>query len=142
MAGAPVEIIKRVPLFSELDGKALKQVARAMSERTFAAGETVAREEEVGVGFFVVAEGAATVSVLGKEVARLGVGDHIGEMALIAESPRLATVVAETELRCWAMTSWEFRRLAEGNAALSWRLLETTMKRLRELEHARAEASR
>ena len=142
MAGAPVEILRQVPLFSELDRRALKHVAQAMSERSFAAGETIAREDEVGVGFFVVAEGTARVTVRGKEVARLGRGDHIGEMALIADSPRLATVVAETELRCFAMTSWEFRRLAEGNAALSWKLLESTMKRVRELEQVRAEAGR
>lgn len=135
-----LELLQRVPLFSELDRKTLKRVGEAMSERTFAAGETIAKEGETGVGFFVIEDGRARVSILGKDVAELGPGDHVGEMALIAESPRMATVVAETDIRCYGMTSWEFRRLAEGNAALAWKLLESTMKRVRELEQARADA--
>lgn len=132
-----LELLQRVPLFSELDRKALKRVAGAMAERTFAAGETIAKEGETGVGFFVIEEGRARVSIDGKEVAELGPGDHVGEMALIAESPRLATVTAETDIRAYGMTSWEFRRLAENNAALAWKLLETTLKRVQELEQAR-----
>jgi CRP-like cAMP-binding protein len=136
-----VELLQRVPLFSELDRKTLKRVAEAMSERTFNAGETIAKEGETGVGFFVIEDGRARVTILGKDVAELGPGDHVGEMALIAESPRMATVTAETDVRCYGMTSWEFRRLAEGNAALAWNLLESTMKRVRELEQVRADAS-
>lgn len=129
--------LRRVPLFSELDRKTLKRVGDAMSERTFAAGETIASEGEAGVGFFVIEDGRARVSILDKEVAMLGPGDHVGEMALIAESPRMATVVAETDIRAYGMTSWEFRRLAEGNAALAWSLLESTLKRVQQLEQAR-----
>ena len=66
-----------------------------------------------------------------------GPGDHVGEMALIAESPRMATVTAGTDIRAYGMTSWEFRRLAENNAALAWNLLASTLKRVRELEEAR-----
>jgi CRP-like cAMP-binding protein len=136
-----LELLRAVPLFSELDRKTLKRVGEAMSERTFAAGETIASEGEAGVGFFVIEDGRARVTIFEREVAMLGPGDHIGEMALIAESPRMATVVAETDIRAYGMTSWEFRRLAEGNAALAWKLLESTMKRVRELEQARADAS-
>src|SRR5438552_3272395 len=108
-----------------------------MTQRTFAAGETIAREGEAGVGFFVIGEGRATVSLLDRVVARVGPGDHVGEMALLADEPRMATVTADTDLTCYAMTSWEFRRLAETNAALSFALLVSTMKRMRNLEHVR-----
>jgi CRP-like cAMP-binding protein len=137
---ASVEILKGVPLFSELDRKALKRVAQAMARRTFSAGDVIAAEGEPGVGFFVISDGRATVTVLGKEVAKLGPGDHVGEMALIAETPRLATVTADTDLVCYAMTSWDFRRLAESNAALSWALLVSTMRRVRNLEQVRSAA--
>jgi len=140
MGDAPTALLQTVRLFSQLDRRSLKKVAEALTERTFAAGEALARENEVGVGFFVIAEGRATVTVLGKIVARLGPGDHVGEMALIAESPRMATVTADTDLRCYGMTSWAFRQLAESNAGLAWALLKSTMERVRELEQVRATA--
>jgi CRP-like cAMP-binding protein len=83
-----------------------------------------------GIGFFIITAGEATVTVAGNEVAKLGTGDHFGELALIADTPRTATVIAQTDLRCYGMTSWEFRHLAEENAAFSWRVLEATARKL------------
>ena len=65
MAEAPVELIKRVPLFSDLDDRELKQVAQSMKERTFSAGDTVTEEGKGGIGFFVIDEGTAKVSIGG-----------------------------------------------------------------------------
>ena len=53
-------------------------------------------------------------------------------MALIDDSPRSATIVADTTLRCWGLTAWEFRPLVESNAAIAWSMLQTLAKRLRE----------
>jgi CRP-like cAMP-binding protein len=133
VAAVPVDALRRSPLFAELGRRELARVAAGMSERTFPAGTTIAREGEVGVGFFVVESGRATVSARGREVGRLGPGDHFGEVALIVEAPRTATVVAATDLRCYGMTSWEFRRLVETNATVAWKVLESLARRLLQL---------
>ncbi len=131
MAGAPVELLKRVPLFEGLDRKDLEAIAGSMKQRTFAAGEAVTTEGEAGVGFFVIEEGRATVSVQGEERRTYGPGDHFGEVALIGEVDRTATIKAETDLRCWGMSSWNFRPIVEGNAQIAWKLLQSLAKMLR-----------
>jgi CRP-like cAMP-binding protein len=134
LSGADVEALRRSPLFAELGRRDLGRLAGTMSERTFPAGSAVTTEGEVGVGFFLIVEGEAAVEVSGKEAWRLGPGDHFGEIALIVEGARTASVTAETDLRCYAMSSWEFRKLAETNAAFSWRLLQAMAHRLLKLE--------
>lgn len=139
MTDRRTEHLRRSPLFAELSGRELGRLAKTMSERTFPAGTAVTTEGEVGVGFFLIAEGEATVSVGGKEAWRLRRGDHFGEIALIVEGARTASVTAETELRCYALSSWEFRKLAENNAAFSWKLLQATAHRLLKLEQLQLE---
>jgi CRP/FNR family cyclic AMP-dependent transcriptional regulator len=125
------KLLKSVPIFSDLDGKELERIAASMKQRTFNAGDTVTAEGQTGVGFFVIEEGEATVTVGGDERRRLGPGDYFGEVALLNESARTATITAESDLRCYGLTSWEFRPLVESNAAIAWKLLETMAKRLR-----------
>jgi CRP/FNR family transcriptional regulator len=72
------------------------------------------------------------VSVGGSERRTLGPGDYVGELALIDDSPRSATIVAEGDLKCWGLTSWEFRPLVESNAPIASGLLQTLAQRLRE----------
>lgn len=122
------ELLKRVPLFSDLDTRERESIASSMKERTFAAGDTVAREGEGGVGFFVIEDGTAKVSVGGEERRRLGAGDYFGEIALISEGARTATITAETELRTYGMTFWDFRPLVESNASIAWKLLQALAK--------------
>jgi CRP/FNR family cyclic AMP-dependent transcriptional regulator len=136
-----VELIQRVPLFQGLGRKDLERVAGNMAERTFPQGRIITTEGEGGVGFFVIEEGTATVQVGGESVRTLGPGDHFGEIALIDNGPRSATVVAETELRCRGMTAWEFRPLVQTHPEIAWPLLETLAARLRESEAARAQRS-
>jgi CRP-like cAMP-binding protein len=110
-----------------------------MSARTFASGETITREGETGVGFFVIEEGRARVSLGSDDLGEIGAGDHFGEIALIAETPRAATVTASTDLRCYGMTSWDFRRLVESNADIAWKILASTARKLYEnAERARS----
>ena len=124
------EQLRQVPLFSELGDKELKSIADSMSERTFGAGSTVTQEGASGIGFFVIQEGTATVTVGGKEVRKLGPGDYFGEIALMAKSPRTATIVADDDLRCSGLTAWDFRAIVENNPAMSVTLLETLAQRL------------
>lgn len=134
---ARVAALRRVPLLSELGTRELERVAAVMTERTFRAGEEVTTEGQPGVGFYVIEDGQASVAVGGAEVGRLGPGDHFGEIALVAETPRMATITATTDLRCYRMVSWEFRRLIEDNASISWQVLRSTAKLLDEARRAR-----
>jgi CRP/FNR family cyclic AMP-dependent transcriptional regulator len=129
---APTELLQRVPLFRSLSDEQRGTLARSLRERTFSAGSEVTTEGQSGVGFFVIESGTATVSVGGAERRTLGPGDYFGELALIDDQPRSATIVAEDELRCWGLTAWEFRPLVESNAPIAWSLLQTLAARLRE----------
>jgi len=126
--------LAQVPLFAGLKERNLKMLAESLRERSFAEGETIAAEGKSGVGFFVIAEGEASVSVDGKERATLRAGDHFGELALIDDGSRTATVTATTPLHCYAMTSWEFRPLVQENSTVAWHLLQNLTKRLREAD--------
>jgi CRP/FNR family transcriptional regulator, cyclic AMP receptor protein len=134
MADAPLDLVKRVPLFSDLDDRELKQVAASMKERTFNAGDTVTEERKSGIGFFVIGDGSAKVTVGGGEVRRLGPGDYFGEIGLIADIDRTATITAEGDLRCYGMTSWDFRPLVESNASIAWKMLQVMAQRLKEAQ--------
>jgi CRP-like cAMP-binding protein len=134
MATAPVELIKGVPLFSDLDDRELRQIAQSMKERTFSAGDVVTEEGKGGVGFFVIDDGNAKVSVGGQERGALGPGDYFGEIALIADIDRTATITAESDLRCYGMTFWDFRPLVENNASIAWKLLQAMAQRLKQAE--------
>jgi CRP/FNR family cyclic AMP-dependent transcriptional regulator len=137
MASAPVELIKSVPLFSDLDSPELLEIASSMKQRLFSAGDSVTVEGKGGVGFFVIDEGRANVSVRGQAVRTIGPGDYFGEIGLIADIGRTATITAETDLRCYGMTFWEFRPLVETNASIAWKLLLSMAQRLKESEQGR-----
>jgi len=123
-----VDLLKRVPLFSDLEGKELEQIASSMKSRTFSAGQEIAVEGESGVGFFVIEDGQARVTVRGDEVRTLGPGDYFGEVALITHGARTATVTADTELKTYGMTFWDFRPLVEDTPGIAWKLLQSAVK--------------
>jgi CRP/FNR family transcriptional regulator, cyclic AMP receptor protein len=131
VATAPVELLQRVPLFADFARNELERLARSFKERTFDAGSTVVGEGKAGAGFFVIENGEATVSLHGQDRGKLGPGDYFGEIALIDEGARSSTITADSDLRCYGLTSWEFRPLVESNASIAWKLLETMAKRLR-----------
>lgn len=128
MAKGPLELLKRVPIFSGLERRDLERVAGSMKERTYHAGDAVVTEGTGGVGFFVIEEGEAKVTVGGEERRRLGPGDYFGEVALLTQGDRTASITAETDMRCYGMTSWDFRPLVETNGSIAWKLLETMSK--------------
>ncbi|HSC93122.1 MAG TPA: cyclic nucleotide-binding domain-containing protein [Gaiellaceae bacterium] len=134
MATSAAELLKRVPLFEGLSDREVGMIAESMKERNFPPGREVAKEGQHGVGFFVIADGDASVSVGGQPVGRLGPGDYFGEIALIADSDRTATVTAETDLRCYGMTSWDFRPLVEEHAEIAWKLLQAVARKIRDAE--------
>jgi CRP/FNR family transcriptional regulator, cyclic AMP receptor protein len=135
VAESAANLLRRVPIFSDLDGKELDRIAASMKQRTFKAGDKVTEEGQSGVGFFVIEDGEAKVTVGGEERRRLGPGDYFGEVALLNESARTATITAETDLRCYGLTSWEFRPLVETHGSIAWKLLQAMSKTYQSPSH-------
>ena len=131
---APTELVQGIPLFADLSKKELQGVASSMKERTFNAGQTIAAEGQSGIGFFVIAEGTAKVTKGDQERGTLGPGDYFGEIALIDDGLRTASVTADSDLKAYGLTSWEFRPIVESNAPIAWKLLKTMAARLRDAE--------
>lgn len=134
MSQPSIEILQRVPLFADLEKRDLTQIASSFKAREYGAGDTLTTEGEGGVGFFLIESGEATVSVRGQEIARLKAGDSFGEVALIDDGARTATVTADTAMVCYGMSFWEFRPVVEANSQLAWKLLQALAKKLRAAE--------
>ena len=126
--GPPNALLRGVPLFADLKDREVKEIAGAMTRRSVERGQTLAVEGTQGIGFFLIESGTARVTVDGHERRTLGPGDHFGEIALIVDSPRTATVTAETQVVCWGIASWAFRPIVQENASVAWRLLDTVAK--------------
>ncbi|HUR14898.1 MAG TPA: PEP/pyruvate-binding domain-containing protein [Mycobacteriales bacterium] len=131
-----VAMLPTVPLFADLSTRESVRVARLFKERRFAAGETVAKEGAGGAAFFIIQAGTAEVTVHGQHRATLGPGDHFGEIALLDEGARTATVIASTELVCQGVTAWDFAAMVRQNAAIGWKLLQGIARRYREAQEA------
>jgi CRP-like cAMP-binding protein len=124
-------MLKTVPLFADLDGRELDQIAASMRERRFAAGDAVTTEGAGGAGFFVVESGAGEVTVDGAQRGTIGPGDYFGEIALLTGSDRTATITATSDMVCYGMTPWDFRPLVESNSTIAWKLLTAMAEKLR-----------
>lgn len=128
---APVDVLRKVPLFADLNDEDLAGLANQMKERRFSEGSPMTSEGTGGAGFFVITEGSATVSVGGEARATLSSGDYFGEIALIDEGTRSATITAATDVTAYGMTSWEFKPFVEDHPQVAWALLKTLAQRLR-----------
>jgi CRP/FNR family transcriptional regulator, cyclic AMP receptor protein len=124
-------LLNRVPIFSGCSAKDLSAVARGLKEVNHKAGRVIAREGDPGIGLFIIAEGAATVSIGGKTKAKLGPGDFFGEIALLDGGPRTATVTADTDVKLYGLTEWVFRGLLQEHPAVAVKTLQAMAGRLR-----------
>jgi CRP/FNR family cyclic AMP-dependent transcriptional regulator len=128
------EQLKKVDLFAGLDDKEAKKLAPHFKEREFSAGETMAEEGKHGVGFFVIESGSAKVTVHGEERTTLGPGSYFGEVALIDDGARTATVTAETDVKAHVLVAWDFRPMVKEDPDLAWGLLQGVAQMLRSRE--------
>jgi CRP/FNR family cyclic AMP-dependent transcriptional regulator len=134
MATSPQEALRNVPIFSDLSDDDLELLARQMKERRFSEGSAETKEGAGAVGFFVIVEGNATVSVGGEVRATLGPGDYFGEIALIDEGTRSATITAATDILSYGLTAWEFKPFVEEHPQVAWAMLQTLARRLRDAQ--------
>ena len=130
-----IEILRRVKLFDELSDRELQSVAHALKERRYDTGDTIVVEGESGVGFFVIADGTARVEVHGERVNTMQPGAAFGEVALLDPvGVRTASVVAESPMRVFGLTSWQFTPLLEQNPMMAVKVAKDLARRLRAAE--------
>jgi CRP/FNR family transcriptional regulator, cyclic AMP receptor protein len=125
------ELLGACPLFSGVTGDDLAAIATRAVEVDFAADHVIARQGEIGTGFFVIVEGQVRVVRDGQELARLGPGDFFGEMSVIDGLPRVAQVATTSDSRCLALASWEFERLIVDHPTIGLAILRGLSARLR-----------
>jgi len=131
-----LERLRSVPLFAECDDAELRQVGTLGTEITLPAGRVLTTEGERGQEAFLLEEGQAVATRGGQEIARFGPGDFFGEMALIGDRPRSATVTTESEVLVRAFHSSEFRRMMIDVPSIALRILTTMASRLASAEDA------
>ena len=120
-----------VPLFAGISGDSLARLVAVTGEQQFAAGQYIVRQGQVGSGLYVILAGRARVVRGGEEVAQLATGDFFGELAVIDQQPRNASVQAAEETTCLALASWDLIDLLKTDPALALNLIRGLAARLR-----------
>lgn len=129
---AHIEYLRKVPLFQGFPQHDLDLVARSLKERTYEPGVTIVKQGDPGVGFFLIVEGRVGVSHDGHHIRDLGPGEFFGELALLEERVRTATVTAAERTRCLQLVRWDFRALMKEHPDMAVRVLEVVVQRLRD----------
>ena len=127
---AKVELLKNAPLFAECSKSELRALASSADELDLREGTVITREGRAGREFFVLIEGTARVTKNGKTVAQLGPGDWFGEIALLTNSPRTATVTATSAVDVLVITDRSFRRTVETMPSIALKILSSVGDRL------------
>jgi CRP-like cAMP-binding protein len=127
---AKVEFLKNVPLFAGCTKKELRELASRTDEIDLRDGYVLMREGRLGREFIVLVEGTAAVTKNGKTLANLEAGDWVGEIALLTNVPRTATVTATSPIRVLVITDRSFRRLVETMPSIALKVLASVGDRL------------
>lgn len=127
-----VQALKRAPLFEGLSRKELTDLARVSEDLEMEPGKVLCKEGEIGREFFVIVDGDVTVTRNGRRVASRGGGDFVGEIALLEDIPRTATVTAETPVRLFVLTRQDFRHLLDRHPGVERKVLRALARRLAE----------
>ena len=130
------EMLKNVPIFSELGRRDLERLSKLMVPRSVKAGEVIIKEGDQAAGFFVISAGKVEVvrgvdSADAQVLNTLGPGDFFGEMALFEGFPRVASVRATEDTECLAMTRWDFMAEMKNHPEIAVSMLPVLVRRLR-----------
>ena len=127
------ELLGGCPLFRGIDADGVSMLAERATQVDFPAGHVIARQGEIGTGFFVIVSGSVRVVRDGTVVARLTAGDFFGELSVLDRMPRNAMVAAEEPTSCLALASWDFDAVLLEQPALTLAILRGVAARLREV---------
>ena len=127
-----VQALKSAPLFEGLSRRELAQLARVCEDLEVEPGKVLCKEGEIGHESFVIVDGKVQVTRKGRRVATLSSGDFVGEIAVVTEMPRTATVTAETPVRLFVLTRRDFRGVLDKNPNVERKVLRALARRLAE----------
>jgi len=134
------DTLARVDLFAGLDKKDLQLLGGACRERTYSAGSTLIKQGDTGVGLYVITNGTVHVTKATDpdkaelDLGTVGPGNVLGEMSLLDDLPRSATVTAVDDVTALLLPVWEFRTALRNQPNIAIRLLSTLSRRLRKAE--------
>jgi CRP/FNR family transcriptional regulator, cyclic AMP receptor protein len=120
---AKVELISRVPLFARCSKKELRMIANLADQIEWPEGKTLIKEGRLGSEFFILIDGTVAVSRDGRKLRELGAGEWVGEVALISNVPRTATVVTTSPIRALVMTRGGFSQLMKDSPSIAAKVL-------------------
>lgn len=124
-----------VPLLAGLDDRSRRRLAEIGKRRTYAADESIVKEGSTGTALYIVLSGTARVERGGEKLGELNPGDFFGELALIEEHPRSATVIATEPTDCLLFPAWEFTALLEEHPVIALPIMRALIGRLHRREH-------
>jgi CRP/FNR family cyclic AMP-dependent transcriptional regulator len=125
------DALGRCPFFAGLSRNELLEVAKVTEDLEVEEGKALTREGQSGSEFFVIVDGEVAVTKDGTEIRTLGPGDFFGEIALLEDTPRTATVIAKTPLRFFVLTRQAFRSLLAHQPELEEKVTKALEERLR-----------
>lgn len=128
------DVLRGVPLFDCLNRKERQAIADAGREVNYPAGKNIVEEGASGMGFHLILDGEARVSVNGRTRAKIGPGSYFGEISLLDRGPRTATVTAETPVKTLSLVSWNFLPLIDQHPSIAKKMLTELCARIRTLE--------
>lgn len=123
-----------VPLLAGLDDRVRRRLAQIGKRRTYAAGEAIVKEGSTGTALYVILSGRVRVERGGNQVGELGAGDFFGELALIEDEPRSASVIAADESECLLFPAWEFRALLDEQPQIAVAIMRALIERIHRQE--------
>lgn len=127
---AKIELLKKVPLFAGCSKAELRELALVADELDLREGRTLVREGRPGREFFILLDGSVRVTRKGRKLSELGPGDWFGEIALLSDVPRTATVTATSPIRVLVVTGRSFQRVVQKMPAIALKVLETLAQRV------------
>jgi CRP/FNR family transcriptional regulator, cyclic AMP receptor protein len=126
-------LLAAAPLFADVDGDGMERIAARAVEVDFTPDHVIARQGEIGTGFFAIVSGGARVVRDGAVIARLGPGDFFGELSVLDGRPRVAQVIADGPTTCLALASWDFEAVIRDQPAVALAVTRGLARRLRDL---------
>jgi CRP-like cAMP-binding protein len=133
VADPKLDLLRRVPLFTQCKAEPLDLISRLADEVDVAEGYTLMRQGDIAHEFFLIVDGKVRIERDGKTIRTLGPGDYLGEVALLSESPRTATAVTEGPTKLMVITHQGFNSLLDAHPAIRLAIFEGVAVYLRSL---------